>query len=85
MNFLINLMFITATDSGNGSKVLMIVHVSPCKDDIGETVCSLNFARRVRAVESNREHFNSEASLGFFAVLIRLSHSYFFNLCSCLC
>lgn len=45
---------------GNGSKVLMIVHVSPCKDDIGETVCSLNFARRVRAVESNREHFNSE-------------------------
>ncbi|KAM0947711.1 putative minus-end-directed kinesin ATPase [Dioscorea sansibarensis] len=57
---------------GNGSKVLMIVHISPCKDDLGETVCSLNFAKRVRAIESNREHLHSEASLDFFAVLIRV-------------
>ncbi|KAJ0977663.1 hypothetical protein J5N97_013137 [Dioscorea zingiberensis] len=48
---------------GNGSKVLMIVHVSPSEDDLGETVCSLNFARRVRAIESNREHLHSEQEL----------------------
>ncbi|CAL9037593.1 unnamed protein product [Musa banksii] len=40
---------------GDGSKVLMIVHVSPGEDDAGETVCSLSFATRVRAVEANRE------------------------------
>ncbi|CAL9145289.1 unnamed protein product [Musa hybrid cultivar] len=40
---------------GDGSKVLMIVHVSPGEDDAGETVCSLSFATRVRAVEASRE------------------------------
>ncbi|KAL5566955.1 hypothetical protein UlMin_030119 [Ulmus minor] len=40
---------------GDGSKVLMLVHVSPCEEDVGETICSLCFAKRARAVESNRE------------------------------
>ncbi|KAH7571967.1 hypothetical protein JRO89_XS04G0176100 [Xanthoceras sorbifolium] len=40
---------------GYGSKVLMLVHVSPCDEDIGETICSLSFAKRARAVESVRE------------------------------
>ncbi|PIA44635.1 hypothetical protein AQUCO_01700315v1 [Aquilegia coerulea] len=40
---------------GDGSKVLMLVHVSPCEEDVGETTCSLIFAKRVRAVESNKE------------------------------
>ncbi|KAF6176640.1 hypothetical protein GIB67_034502 [Kingdonia uniflora] len=40
---------------GDGSKALMLVHISPCEEDVGETICTLNFAQRVRAVESNRE------------------------------
>ncbi|GAV64225.1 Kinesin domain-containing protein [Cephalotus follicularis] len=40
---------------GDGSKVLMLVHVSPCEEDVGETICSLNFAKRARAVESVKE------------------------------
>ncbi|KAF9618152.1 hypothetical protein IFM89_000555 [Coptis chinensis] len=38
---------------GDGSKVLMLVHASPCEEAVGETTCSLIFAKRVRAVESN--------------------------------
>ncbi|KAL9259686.1 Kinesin-like protein [Drosera capensis] len=40
---------------GDGSKVLMLVHASPCDEDIGETICSLSFAKRARAIESNQE------------------------------
>ncbi|XP_059440130.1 kinesin-like protein KIN-14U [Corylus avellana] len=40
---------------GDGSKVLMLVLVSPCEKDVGETICSLSFAKRARAIESNRE------------------------------
>ncbi|XP_064997517.1 kinesin-like protein KIN-14O isoform X4 [Musa acuminata AAA Group] len=40
---------------GNNSKVLMILHISLGDDDAAETVCSLSFAKRVRAVEANRE------------------------------
>lgn len=40
---------------GHGSKVLMLVHVSPCEEDVGETICSLSFAKRARAIENNRE------------------------------
>ncbi|KDO53342.1 hypothetical protein CISIN_1g006540mg [Citrus sinensis] len=40
---------------GDGSKVLMLVHASPCEEDVGETICSLSFAKRARGIESNRE------------------------------
>ncbi|XP_077218768.1 kinesin-like protein KIN-14U [Tasmannia lanceolata] len=40
---------------GDGSKALMLVHISPSDDDVGETICSLNFAERARAIESSRE------------------------------
>ncbi|XP_045815354.1 kinesin-like protein KIN-14U [Trifolium pratense] len=40
---------------GDGSKVLMLVHISPSEEDVCETICSLNFAKRARAIESNRE------------------------------
>lgn len=33
----------------------MLVHVSPCEEDVGETICSLSFAKRARGIESNRE------------------------------
>lgn len=37
---------------GYGSKVLMLVHISPSEEDVCETICSLNFAKRARAIES---------------------------------
>ncbi|XP_022640932.1 kinesin-like protein KIN-14U isoform X2 [Vigna radiata var. radiata] len=40
---------------GYGSKVLMLVHISPSEEDVCETICSLNFAKRARAIESNKE------------------------------
>ncbi|KAG8090470.1 hypothetical protein GUJ93_ZPchr0011g26894 [Zizania palustris] len=40
---------------GDGSKVLMVVHISPSEDDIGETVCSLSFAKRARSIESSKD------------------------------
>lgn len=40
---------------GDGSKVVMVVHISPSKDDVGETICSLGFAKRARLIESCRE------------------------------
>ncbi|XP_009376253.2 kinesin-like protein KIN-14T isoform X2 [Pyrus x bretschneideri] len=35
---------------GQDSKTLMLVHISPNEEDLCETVCSLNFATRVRSV-----------------------------------
>ncbi|CAI9102423.1 OLC1v1000688C1 [Oldenlandia corymbosa var. corymbosa] len=40
---------------GDGSKVMMFVHVSPYEEDVGETTCSVSFAKRARAVEFTRE------------------------------
>eukprot|EP00257_Ricinus_communis_P023196 XP_015583116.1 kinesin-like protein KIN-14Q isoform X1 [Ricinus communis] len=36
---------------GGDSKTLMFVQISPSENDLGETVCSLNFASRVRGIE----------------------------------
>ncbi|XP_024533955.1 kinesin-like protein KIN-14E [Selaginella moellendorffii] len=36
---------------GGESKTLMFVQISPTEADVGETLCSLNFASRVRGVE----------------------------------
>jgi len=33
----------------------MLVHISPSEEDVCETICSLNFAKRARAIESNKE------------------------------
>ncbi|GMN35664.1 hypothetical protein TIFTF001_042263, partial [Ficus carica] len=35
---------------GGDSKTLMLVHVSPNEEDLCETVCTLNFATRVRSI-----------------------------------
>ncbi|KAJ6883664.1 hypothetical protein NC652_030794 [Populus alba x Populus x berolinensis] len=39
----------------HSSKVLMLVHISPCEEDVGETICSLSFANRARAIETYRD------------------------------
>ena len=36
---------------GGDSKTLMLVHCRPTADNLQETICTLNFATRVRAVE----------------------------------
>jgi hypothetical protein len=33
----------------------MLVHISPCEEDVGETICSLSFANRARAIETYRD------------------------------
>lgn len=40
---------------GKDSKVLMLVHVSSNEEDLGETICSMSFAKRARGVESTHE------------------------------
>uniref|UniRef100_M8C100 Kinesin-like protein n=1 Tax=Aegilops tauschii TaxID=37682 RepID=M8C100_AEGTA len=37
--------------AGGDSKTLMFVQISPNENDVGETLCSLNFASRVRGIE----------------------------------
>jgi len=41
--------------SGEQSKTLMLVHVSPKEMDIKETVCSLSFASRARGTHLGHE------------------------------
>lgn len=41
------------------SKTLMFVQVSPCASDVGETLCSLKFAARVRQVELGKATTNA--------------------------
>lgn len=36
---------------GGDSKAVMFVQISPNENDLSETICSLNFASRVRGVE----------------------------------
>lgn len=51
---------------GDRSKVLMVVHVSPYEEDVGETTCSCTFAKRARAAECNRELSEVIPSFFFF-------------------
>ncbi|OMO81077.1 hypothetical protein CCACVL1_12626 [Corchorus capsularis] len=48
---------------GEDSKTLMLVHVSPREEDLCETVCSLNFATRVKSVHLGHEESNEGRSL----------------------
>ncbi|RLM97678.1 kinesin-like protein KIFC3 isoform X1 [Panicum miliaceum] len=41
----------TVSNTGGDSKTLMFVQISPNENDVGETLCSLNFASRVRGIE----------------------------------
>jgi kinesin family member C2/C3 len=38
-------------NAGGDSKTLMFVQISPNEHDVGETLCSLNFASRLRGID----------------------------------
>ncbi|KAJ7524708.1 hypothetical protein O6H91_17G017700 [Diphasiastrum complanatum] len=40
---------------GMDSKTLLLVHISPREDDVGETICSLDFSSRARGVHLGKE------------------------------
>lgn len=46
------LMLILDQNAGGDCKTLMFVQISPSSVDLTETLCSLNFATRVRGIES---------------------------------
>ncbi|KAL2944108.1 Kinesin-like protein KIN-14O [Bienertia sinuspersici] len=33
----------------------MIVHINPVEEDLGETICSMSFAKRVRRIDTNHK------------------------------
>lgn len=45
-------MVIGLYNAGGDCKTVMFVQISPSAADLGETLCSLNFASRVRGIES---------------------------------
>ncbi|KAK1307910.1 Kinesin-4 [Acorus calamus] len=49
---------------GGDSKTLMLVQISPNEDDVSETLCSLNFASRVRGIELGpaKKQYDNERS-----------------------
>lgn len=50
------------TYTGGDCKTLMFVQISPSSDDQGETLCSLNFASRVRGIESGPARKQADVS-----------------------
>lgn len=48
---------------GEDSKTLMLVHVSPKEEDLCETICSLNFAARVKSVHLGNDETNVSFSM----------------------
>nr|GFA59820.1 kinesin-like protein KIN-14T [Tanacetum cinerariifolium] len=48
---------------GEDSKTLMLVHVSPKEEDLCETVCSLNFALRLRSIRLGKTEPNEARAM----------------------
>ncbi|KAL1294164.1 hypothetical protein HN51_054832 [Arachis hypogaea] len=61
---------------GGDCKTLMFVQVSPSETDLGETLCSLNFASRVRGVESGpaRKQVDHAELLKYKQMVEKLKH-----------
>ncbi|KAK9079004.1 hypothetical protein SSX86_000673 [Deinandra increscens subsp. villosa] len=48
---------------GEDSKTLMLVHVSPKEEDLCETICSLNFALRLRSIHLGKSEPNEARTM----------------------
>lgn len=67
--------------AGGDSKTLMFVQISPNENDLSESLCSLNFASRVRGIElgpakkqmDKTELFKYKQMVIVFGILILLS------------
>ncbi|MED6220109.1 hypothetical protein PIB30_041735 [Stylosanthes scabra] len=61
---------------GGDCKTLMFVQVSPSETDLGETLCSLNFASRVRGIESGpaRKQVDHAELLKYKQMVEKLKH-----------
>ncbi|XP_030506123.2 kinesin-like protein KIN-14S [Cannabis sativa] len=61
---------------GGDCKTLMFVQISPSSSDLGETVCSLNFASRVRGIESGpaRKHADVTELLKYKQMAEKFKH-----------
>lgn len=59
--------------AGGDSKTLMFVQISPNETDVSETLCSLNFASRVRGVELGpaRKHLDSSELFKYKQLVMR--------------
>lgn len=67
-------------NEGGDCKTLMFVQISPSSSDLGETLCSLNFASRVRGIESGPARKQSDISELFkykqmVCILFKLLHN----------
>lgn len=58
---------------GGDSKTLMLVQISPNENDLSETLCSLNFASRVRGIELGpaRKQFDSTELLRYKQLVLK--------------
>jgi len=54
--------YFIVTYTGGDCKTLMFVQISPSSADLGETLCSLNFASRVRGIESGPARKQADVS-----------------------
>ncbi|KAL8159504.1 hypothetical protein V2J09_001041 [Rumex salicifolius] len=61
---------------GGDCKTLMFVQISPCNSDLGETLCSLNFASRVKGIEYGpaRKHVDHAELLKYKQLAEKAKH-----------
>lgn len=70
-------------NTGGDCKTLMFVQISPSSADLGETLCSLNFASRVRGIESGPARKQADVSELFkykqmvCGLCVNLSYTYY--------
>lgn len=70
--------------TGGDCKTLMFVQISPNSADLGETLCSLNFASRVRGIESGPARKQADLSELFkYKQMVRSTRQVLSNLILC--
>ena len=70
-------------NTGGDSKTLMFVQISPNENDVGETLCSLNFASRVRGIELGQA--KKQVDVGELSRYKLMVLQHYVNICMCIC